>query len=165
MDSGHGLLLAHPEDFPAGLIGPQRLNILVLADGIETNVGHAQLLALVDVGRALHHVEAGAQHLGRQLPVRPVVPEAGHDAGLVVIVPVEAVPALVLQAVLPAGQDVLQILKLKPFVGPLAAGAVLHVHVVKIEHHVELPAVRGREFPAILHGDAGRLAHGHDIVL
>ena len=57
---------------------------------------HAQLFALLNVRRALHHMQAGSQHFGGNGPVlRPVVAEAGNGPRLVMIIPEEAVPGFI----------------------------------------------------------------------
>ena len=43
----------------------QCFDIAVLIDPRKTSVGHAELLALIDVGCSLHQVQHGGQGLGR----------------------------------------------------------------------------------------------------
>ena len=45
------------------------LNIPEIIQGGEGDIGHAKFFTLIDVRRSLHHVKAGGQHLGRDLPV------------------------------------------------------------------------------------------------
>ena len=51
-------------------------NVPVILDGVERDVRHADLFALVDIRRPLLHVHEGRQHLGGLDPVAAVVGEA-----------------------------------------------------------------------------------------
>ena len=77
------------------------LDIHILFDG-QLDIGHAQLLALEDVGGALHTVEHGSQHFGGFHPVLPVIAPPGNDARQVMVVHKQTVPAHTIQALLPA---------------------------------------------------------------
>ena len=46
----------------------QRLDVPELVDVGKGDVGHANLLALINVGRALHHMQHRGEHLGRSHP-------------------------------------------------------------------------------------------------
>ena len=86
------------------------------------DVRHAELFALVDVRRAAVQV----QHRGRaSWPTRtrcsPSSPNRRHRPRLVVVVPVEAVPADVGQARLPAAEDRLEVAQVERPQVPLAA--------------------------------------------
>ena len=86
----------------------ERLEVAVVVDGVEAHVGHADLLALIDVGRAAVQVQHQRPQRRRLVTPGGVVAEARHQPGLVVVVQVEAVPAGFGQSVLPAGQAFLQ---------------------------------------------------------
>ena len=75
----------------------------------ERHVGHPELLALVDVRRPAVQVQDRAEQLGRAHAVLAVVAEARHDPRLVVVVPVEAVPADVGEPGLPAPERGLEV--------------------------------------------------------
>ena len=145
------------------------LQVVVVLHLVEEDVGHAQLFTLVDVGGALHQVQHGAQHLGADGAVLGgVVTEAGDGAGLVVVVPVQGVPTAAVQTLLPVGKDLLQVHQVEAAVGPLAGHAALggvHIHVLELEHHLQLVAVETGVERGIVHGHAGGFAHGHDRVL
>jgi hypothetical protein len=108
-----------------------------------SHIAHAQLFALVHIRRALHQVQAGGQHLGRAFTVsRAVVAKTRDDARLVVIVPVQAVPALTVQAALPAAQAGLQVRQVKGFERPFAfAWLGVEVHVLELKNHAERPGL------------------------
>ena len=97
--------------FPLGAPLPVSVDALDIPELIgrrEGIVRHAKLLPLINVRGSLHHVQAGRQHLCGKLPERwPVVPETGDRAGLVVIIPKQAVPSFPVQLCLPAGQNFL----------------------------------------------------------
>lgn len=86
-------------------VGIASHNIVNGVDAVEMLVRHAQFLTLINVGRSLHQVEADSQHFGRPHTGFFVLgaAEARHHAGLVVVVPVQAVPRLAVQTGLPAG--------------------------------------------------------------
>ena len=80
----------------------QRLDVAVGGDVDELRVRHPELLALVDVRRPAVQVQHARQRLRRGGPVLGrVVAEARHRPRLVVVVPVERVPADVGEADLP----------------------------------------------------------------
>ena len=126
------------------------LQVPVVLDGAEDRVGHAQLLALVDVGGAAVGVEDRGEGLGRaDAPGGVVVAEAGDGAGLVVVVPVGGVPALLRahgtgggrvgsEGGLPMGQVLLEGDELEGLGVELAAGPVGEADVLELEDHVEL---------------------------
>ena len=145
------------------------LQVVVVLHIVEEDVGHAQLFTLVDVGGALHQVQYGAQHLGADGAVLGgVVTEAGDGARLVVVVPVQGVPAAAVQALLPVGEDLLEVNQVEAAVGPLAGHATfggVYVHVLELEHHLQLVAVETGVERGVVHGHAGGFTHGHDRVL
>ena len=145
------------------------LQVVVVLHVVEEDVGHAQLFTLVDVGGALHQVQHGAQHLGADGAVLGgVVTEAGDGARLVVVVPVQGVPPAAVQALLPVGEDLLEVNQVEAAVGPLAGHATLggvHIHVLELEDHLQLVAVETGVERGVVHGHAGGFAHGHDRVL
>ena len=53
----------------------ERFDIPVVGDRLERDVGHANLFALVDVRRALLHVQEGGEQLGRLDPIATVIAE------------------------------------------------------------------------------------------
>jgi hypothetical protein len=57
-------------------------------------VGHANLFALIDIGRALHAVQHHRQHFRRRYAVFAFVAKARHDARLIVVTPEQRVPRL-----------------------------------------------------------------------
>ena len=142
-------------------------DVLVVVDARPGHVGHAQLFALVNIGRALHQVQAGGQHLGRAFAVgRAVVAKARDDARLVVVVPVQAVPALAVQTALPTAQAGFEVGQLQGLERPFAFAALaVQVHVFELEHHVERPGLGVGDVAGFLHGGAGRFAHGDAVVV
>ena len=150
------------------MVGVDGLQVPVVLNGPERHVGHTQLLPLIDVGGALHQVEAGGDTLGRQFPIPGgVVPQPGDDAGLVVVAEVEAVPCHVLQLVLPPGQQLLEGHQIDLSGAPLAGDrvAAVQVHVLELEHHVQLGALGVGVLLGLVDGHTGALAHGEQVVL
>ena len=84
------LLGAHASAADELVVGVDALYVAEVLKAAEGGVRHGQLLALIDVGRALHHVDGEGDGLGALLAQlgRRVVAEAGDYARLVVIAPV-----------------------------------------------------------------------------
>ena len=140
------------------------LYVSVLVNGRIARVGHANLFALIDVGRAAHHVDERRQHLGGLFPVVPIVAEAGYGAGLVVIAPEQRVPgAARLHAFLPLAQKVPQGLKIGIHERPFLAALVVHLEVVEREHHLEFFLRRICVAQAVVEGCGRHLSHGHHV--
>ena len=64
----------------------ERVDVLVLADGAEPDVGHTQLLALVDIRSSLERMKEGSQHLGAFHAVFSVVPKAAYHSCLIMVI-------------------------------------------------------------------------------
>ena len=131
-------------------------------------IRHAEFLALIDVGRALHHVEAGREHLGRADAVLGRVVAEHRDASwLVVVVPVERVPGAPFELGLPFVEDGADVCELWlarcPFFDD-AAFAVLTADVFELENHAEFFAVAARVFFRLINRDAGCFADGQQVV-
>ena len=139
----------------------ERLDVAVVVDAGERVVRHPELLALVDVRRPTVQVQDRAEERGRAHPPLAVVAEAGDRAGLVVVVPVERVPADLGQAGLPPRQHRLEVREPQRHHVPLGEG-VVDVHVLEGEHHVDLaPLGIGVELRLRDRGP-GHLADGED---
>src|SRR5512136_2061874 len=93
------------------MIGVERLDVAIVRDGLKRDIGHADFFTLIDVGRALQHEGEGGQHLGRLDSIPAIIAEARYGTWVVVIGQVIAVPALVLQILLPSGYHPLEISK------------------------------------------------------
>ena len=137
-----------------------RLDVAVVADLVEAGVRHAELLALVDVGRAAVQVQHGREGLGGVHPVLlAVVAEARHRPWLVVVVPVERVPADVGEAHLPRLEVALEHRQRQVGEVPLrATRRDVEVDVLEGEDHVELVAAGVGDAPRELDRRAGHLA-------
>ena len=79
-------------------------HVAIIADVAEMRVGHANLFALIDIGRALHAVQYHRQHLRRRHPVLALVAEARHDARLIVVTPEQRIPRPVMHPLLPVAE-------------------------------------------------------------
>ena len=136
----------------------ERLDVAEGLDAVERRVRHPELLALVDVRRPAVQVQDGGEHLRRAHAVLgAVVAEARDDARLVVVVPVQRVPARLREALLPAPERRLQVGQPQRADVPLR-GALVEVDVLELEHHVDLAARRVGVEQRLLDRDAGRLA-------
>ena len=80
-------------------------DVAIVADVAEVRVGHADLFALIDIGRALHAVQHHRQHLRRRHPVLAFVAKARHDARLIVVTPEQRVPRPIVHPLLPVTEQ------------------------------------------------------------
>lgn len=144
--------------------GVDFLEVPAVGERVEGRVRHAELFALVDVGRALLHVQASREHLGGEhAPLGAVVAEHRNAARLVVIVEVERVPGLALKLQLPLVEDGADIRHLRFARRPLvddAALAVFRADVLKLEDHAEFLAVAAGVLLGLVDRDARCLADG-----
>ena len=165
LDAGPEHLVGDVAALTPFLVGVDALDVSKVCRAGEGIVGHPQLLALVDVGGPLHHVETGGQHLSRQHPVLgTVVAKTGYGPGLVVVVPEQAVPGLSRKLRLPGGQDLLEPGEGHLFTVPFPKPAG-YVHMGELEHHIELMAVLPGIATGLLGGHARGLSYGHQIVV
>ena len=146
------------------LVGIDTVQVPEVGDVPERRVGHAQFFPLVDIGRALHKVEAGGQHFRGSLPVRAVVAKPGDRPGLVVVFPEQAVPGHRIQSFLPFGEDGFQIPQIEAAVRPFVGAVGVHVHVLELEDHIQLPPVAAGIFSGFLQGDPGTFPHRQGVV-
>ena len=122
----------------------------------ERVVRHSEFFTLVHEGRAAHAVQNGRERLRRRGPViRVVVTEPGHDAGLVVVVPIQAVPTGFGQRSLPAMERSLQHDQIETDVVEFARWALVDGHVLELKHHVQLTPGRIGVEPCLVRCDAG----------
>ena len=141
-----------------------QLDVAVVRERI-VGVGHAQLLPLIDIGRALEAEKQRCQHLGRGFTIFLVVSPAGDNARKVVILPEQTVPAAAAQTALPRADDLLQLRQIQGTAIPLvAAGDLVLNDVLKLEHHGKLTAVGVAPALRALDVRAPRLAHRHKIL-
>ena len=168
VDGRHHLGRVHAALLGGDAVHVADLDVLVVLDRREGHVGHAEFFALVDIGRALHAVQEGRQHLGRLDPVAPVIAEARHRPRLVVVVQVEAVPPLLVEGVLPARHRRLQVAQVQRLQRPLAvhvAADAVEVHVLELEQHVQRAGLGVRQLAALRDGGQRRLADGDGVVV
>ena len=64
----------------------ERVDVFVLVDGVEPDVGHTQLLALIDIRSSLERMKEGSQHLGAFHAVFSVVPKAAYHSCLIMVI-------------------------------------------------------------------------------
>ena len=91
--AGPESLVRQAAAFTPFFVGIDAFDIAEVVRALERIIGHAQFFALINIGRALHHMQTGGQHFGGNFPVlRSVVSKPGNGAWLVMIVPEKAVP-------------------------------------------------------------------------
>ena len=134
-------------------------------DPVEARVRHPELLALVDVRRPAVQVQDRAEHLrGAHAVLGRVVAEARHDPRLVVVVPVERVPAALGEPLLPAAERALEVGQPQARDVPLQL-ALVEPDVLELEDHVELASRRVGEQLRVLERDVGHLADRQRLLL
>ena len=132
----------------------------------ERVVRHSEFFALIDERGATHAVQNGRERLRRGGPVvGVVVAEPGHDAGLVVVVPIQAVPTGVRQRHLPPVQRLLQGDQVEAAVVELARRALVDGHVLELEHHVQLAPGRIGVEPRLFGCHPGHLADRDELAV
>src|SRR5215208_6920952 len=86
-----------------------RLDVAVVLDSGEVGVGHAELFALIDVWRTFMHVLHSAKCLGRVLAMlRTVVTKPRDGPRLIMVVPIQRIPADIGESQLPLIQILFQ---------------------------------------------------------
>jgi hypothetical protein len=135
----------------------ERLDVAEVVDRRERRVGHPELFALVDVGRASVQVEDRPEQLRRADAMDAVVAEARDGARLVVVVPVEAVPPHVRESDLPAVQRRLELAEVQRADVPLAV-APIELDMLELEDHVDLATPRVGVQPRLVDRHARHLA-------
>ena len=138
---------------------------LDVADDVEVaqaGAGKAELLALVDERRTAHQVQHRAERLGRGGAMLLVPAPPADHAGLVVVAPVEAVPATVGQRVLPAGKAADHVGGGDGHGRPLVAGLVVEVDMVEREDDVHRPGLGVGDASGQVAREVGHLADAED---
>ena len=118
----------------------QGLDIVDLIQALPRAVRHTQLLPLIDIGGALHHMQAGRQHFRASLPVlAAVTAPAGDAARLVMVLKIKGIPCFSFELILPFCEIGLKVRKaqLPEPIAP-AHGIVIQSHVLKLEAHIQL---------------------------
>ena len=141
-------------------------HILVLVHVREVDVGHAQFLALINIGRAPHHVDHCGQHLRAAGPEQFAVIAIAADLARLVVVPkVHRIPGFSLQRGLPAVERRPHILQRRAVIAPLPefGPVVQSVVMLKGEDHIQFRSVLVRIANRAVRGSAG-LADGQQVV-
>ena len=160
------LFLGHKAFGKIGTVVSEGFDVVDLIDACPGIVGHAQLFALKDIGRALHHMQAGRKHLGACFPIFLLLAAvARNDAWLVMVVPVKAVPGDALQVALPAAQDLLESGQILVLFGIASQNRVeIRIHMLELEDHGELAAVQIGIRPGFLQRNPRTFAHGQKVI-
>ncbi len=101
------------------------LDVAIIADAVEVRIGHTDLFALINIGRALHAVQHHRQHLRRRHPVRAFVAKARDDARLIVVTPEQRVPCPVVHPLLPVAEQRLQRHIVRAGEGPFLSAGII----------------------------------------
>ena len=161
------ILRVHQAGFHPLAPGVVHFHILVLVHVREVNVGHAQFLALINIGRAPHHVDHCGQHLRAAGPEQFAVIAVAADLARLVVVPkVDRIPGFSLQRSLPAVERRAHILQRRAVIAPLPefSSVVQSVVMLKGEDHIQFRSILVRIANRAVRGSAG-LADGQQIIL
>ncbi len=138
--------------FVEGVISVNGRHVLILVNGAEPDICHANLLPLIDERRPLLEQVTGRQHRTRFAPVFLAPVPADHSR-MVVVFQIQGVPPLPAQGKLPLGKSPLELRQGEGQMDVLCHEAVRH-HGVELDHHIEYP-VLPRQIPE------GGLHRGH----
>ena len=154
VDALHPLLLRLV--FMEHVIEVFRRDVQILFDGMELDVGHADLLPLIDEGAALLEEVRGGQRRAALAPEaqRSV---AADDAGMVMVLEVQRVPGFSGQSVLPAGEGALELSEGERVVQIFRQEAVGH-HRVELDDHIQHPVLPADVAQRALHVRHGGFA-------
>ena len=148
------------------MIGVERLNVSVLLQTEKARVCHTQFLALIDIRRTLHQIQARTEHFRRTVAVfRQITAKLRHGARLIVIAPEQAVPSCAAQALLPLGKRFFERGERGSGICPFPIRPVGETGMLKVEDHVELMPVCAGVFFSFFQRNTGTFAHGHDIIV
>ena len=111
------------------------LNVAIIGNARKVWIRHADLFALIDIGRALHTVKHHRQHFRRRDAVLSLVAEAGDDTRLVVVTPEQRVPRAIVHPLLPVPEQRFQGYKIRARQRPLLAAGIVHFQMVEVEGH------------------------------
>ena len=64
----------------------ERVDVFVLVDGVKPDVGHTQLLALIDIRSSLECMEKCGQHLGTFHAVFSIISKAAYHSCLIMVI-------------------------------------------------------------------------------
>lgn len=135
------------------------LHVLVAVDRLGIDVRHADLLSLIDDGRALLEEIRRRERLSA-LGVVLFAAVAADDAGMVVVFNIQKIPALPVQCLLPVLPDGLELHKAERVMGIVLQEAVA-LHALERDHHVKLRVLAAEKSSARFVVMSGGLADGH----
>ena len=120
-------------------------HIQILVDGIQSNIRHAQLLALIEKGCPPLENIRGGKH-GRGSPPEAQIPVAADYPGMIVVFQIEGIPGhtgsflpaglLALQTVFPFGKSPLELAQAESVIDILRHETVRH-HRVELDQHIQ----------------------------
>ncbi|MNJ71615.1 hypothetical protein D3C77_681810 [compost metagenome] len=77
MNRLHNLFFRHPI-VSLLLIVIQRLDIAVIIDRLECDVGHSDFFALINIGRTFQHVNERSEHFRGRYTIHQVIAKTGN---------------------------------------------------------------------------------------
>ena len=140
------------------------VQITELIDRCERNVRHAKFFSLIYIRSSLHHVNTSCQHLCRYIMIFcGIIGISGYRTWLIVILPEQTVPGNILQTFLPFGQNSFHLAQIHLFIGPFVIRISIHIHVFKLEYHIQLFFIASCVFFSFFQSHTGTLAYGNGI--
>ena len=144
------------------------LDITAVLQTGKSGVCHTDFFSLINIGSSFHHMQAGGQHFCRyHAAAGAVISKPGDCSGLVVIIPVQAVPCLPFQLRLPLIQDRPDIGQFRFLVSPLPYHLLRgfqSICVFKVKHHSKLRALIIGIFLRLIYRHSGCLAYSQKVV-
>ena len=143
-----------------------RVDVVVLFDAGESDVGHAQFVAGQPIGGSPHREQEHREHFGRQVaPLGGVAAEARNHARLVVVAQIDRRPA-VAHGCVPFGVHTLESEQTvrNSGCGIVRLRFVADVRRAEVVEHVELLTFGCDEFPPLFGGGFRAFADGRTVV-
>ena len=143
-----------------------RVDVVVLFDAGESDVGHAQFVAGQPIGGSPHREQEHREHFGRQVaPLGGVAAEARNHARLVVVAQIDRRPA-VAHGCVPFGVHTLESEQAvrNSGCGIVRLRFVADVRRAEVVEHVELLPFGCDEFPPLFGGGFRAFADGRTVV-
>ncbi|MPM61790.1 hypothetical protein SDC9_108650 [bioreactor metagenome] len=121
----------------------ERFDVPCFGNISDRRIGHADLFALIDVGRAFHHVQQNRQHFGAFRTVFLVISPARKHPRQIVVVPEQGIPAVVPEFGLPFRQNPFQFGDFHRLQIPfLAVRFLVQADMLELENHRQFVALR-----------------------
>ena len=140
-----------------------RFDVLIIAQFGKARIGHTDFLTLVNKRRALLEIKHGGKHRRRLKTIVFGIAETVYYPRLVMVFPVQGIPAFSVDGILPLGQSIHQSSRFVRSEEPFEN--IVSAHVIKLEHHRQFLIVEADIRQRIFRFQKNRFADGKRIIL